>query len=91
MDLGAKFYCKSFCQRDTIRIKRIPYRSTKIPKGQTEIVKSEDRKDHGQQNEMKYKHRKQNTTLKTKAGVTRTLKNKFCQIFISECNQMTLT
>ena len=37
------------------------------------IVKSEDRQDHGQQNETKDKHRTHNTTLKTKAGVTRTL------------------
>ena len=44
-----------------------------IPNGQTEIVKSEDRQDHSQQNETKDKHRKHNTTLKTKAGVTRTL------------------
>ena len=44
-----------------------------IPKGQTEIVKSEDRQDHGQQNETKDKHRTDNTTLKTKAGITRTL------------------
>ena len=41
--------------------------------GQTEIVKSEDRQHHGQQNETKDKHRTHNTTLKTKAGVTRTL------------------
>ena len=41
-------------------------RNSKIPKGQTEIVKSEDRQDHGQQNETKDKHRKHNTTLKTK-------------------------
>ena len=41
--------------------------------GQTEIVKSEDRQDHGQQNETKDKYRTHNTTLKTKAGVTRTL------------------
>ena len=45
-------------------------RNSKIPKGQTEIVKSEDRQDHGQQNETKEKHRAHNTTLKTKAGVT---------------------
>ena len=44
-------------------------RNSKIPKGQTEIVKSEDRQDHGQQNETKDKHRAHNTTLKTKAGV----------------------
>ena len=43
--------------------------NSKIPKEQTEI----DRQDHGQQNETKYKHRTHNTTLKTKAGVTRTL------------------
>ena len=46
-------------------------RNSKIPKGQTEIVKAEDRQDHGQQNETKDKHRTHNTTLKTKAGVTR--------------------
>ena len=50
-------------------------RNSKIPKGQIEIVKSEDRQDHGQQNETKDKHRTQNTTLNTKAGVTRTLQN----------------
>ena len=44
-----------------------------IPKGQTKIVKSEDRQDHGQPNEMIEKHKKHNTSLKTKAGVTRTL------------------
>ena len=48
-------------------------RNSKIPKGQTEIVKSEDRQDHGQHNETKDKHRTHNTTLKTKVGVTRTL------------------
>ena len=48
-------------------------RNSKIPKGQTEIVKSEDRQDHGQQNETKDKHRTHNTTLETKAGVTQTL------------------
>ena len=45
----------------------------KIPKEQTEIVKSEDRQDHhdhGQQNETKDKHRTHNTTLKTKGGIT---------------------
>ena len=47
--------------------------NSKIPRGQTEIVKSEDRKNHGQQNETKDKHRTHNTTLTTKAGVTRTL------------------
>ena len=47
--------------------------NSKIPKGQTEIVRSEDRQDHGQQNETKDKHRTHNTTLKTKDGVTRTL------------------
>ena len=41
--------------------------------GQTEIVKSEDRQDHGQQNETKEKHRTHNNILKTKARVTRTL------------------
>ena len=42
-------------------------------KGQTEIVKSEDRQDLGQQNETKDKNRTHNTTLKPKAGVTQTL------------------
>ena len=32
-------------------------RNSKIPKGHTEIFKSVDRQDHGQQNEMKDKHR----------------------------------
>ena len=49
--------------------------NSKIPKGQTEIVKSEDRQDDGHQNERKDKHRTHNTTLKTKPGVTRTLQN----------------
>ena len=42
-------------------------------KGVDRNRKSEDRKDHGQQNETKDKHRTHNTSLKTKAGVTRTL------------------
>ena len=42
---------------------------------QTEIVKSEDRQDQGQQNDTKDKHISQNITLKTKAGVTRTQQN----------------
>ena len=57
-----------------IKEPRMTFKSnSKIPKGQTEIVKSEDREDHGQQNETKEKHRTHNTTLKTKAGITRTL------------------
>ena len=48
-------------------------RNLKTPKGHTEIVKSEDRQDHGQQNETKDKYRTHNTTLKTKARVTRIL------------------
>ena len=48
--------------------------SSKIPKVQTFIVRSEDRQDHGQQNETRDEHRIHNTTLKTKAGVTRSLK-----------------
>ena len=32
-------------------------RNSKIPKGQTEIVKLEDRQEHGQQNETKDKQR----------------------------------
>ena len=51
-------------------------RNSKTPKGQTEIDKSEDRQDHGQQNETKDKHRTHNTTLTTKAGVTRALKTR---------------
>ena len=43
---------------------------------QKEIVKSEDRQDHGQQNATKDKHRTHNTTLKTKAGVKRTTKTR---------------
>ena len=39
-------------------------------KGQTEIVMSEDRQNHGQQNETKDKHTTHNTTLKIKAEVT---------------------
>ena len=46
--------------------------NSKIPKGQKEIVKS-DRQEHGQQNKTKNKHRTHDTTLKTKAGITRTL------------------
>ena len=45
-------------------------KNSKIPNGQTEIVKSEDRQDNGQQNETKDKHRTHNTTLITKAGIT---------------------
>ena len=37
---------------------RCDKRNSKIPNGQTEIVKSEDRQDHGRQNETKDKHRK---------------------------------
>ena len=48
-------------------------RTSKIQKGQTEIVKPEARQDHGQQNETKDKYRTHSTTQKTKAGVTRTL------------------
>ena len=58
-----KFHCHKFHNK----------RNSKIPKGQTEIVKSEDSQDHGQQNETKDKLRTHNTTLKTKAGVTRNL------------------
>ena len=50
----------------------------KILKGQTEIVKLEDRKDHGHQNETKDKHGTHKTTLKTKAGVTGTLQKPGC-------------
>ena len=37
-------------------------------KGADRNRKSEDRQDHGQQNETKNKHRTHNTTLKTKAA-----------------------
>ena len=47
--------------------------NSKIPKGQIENVKSEDRQDHGQHNVTKDKHRTHNTTLKTKPVVTQTL------------------
>ena len=40
-------------------------RNSKIPEGQTEIVKSEDRQDLGPQNEMKDNHRTHNNTVKT--------------------------
>ena len=48
-------------------------KNSKKSKGQTEIVKSEDRQDHGQQNETKEKHRTHNTSLKNKDGLTRNL------------------
>ena len=51
-------------------MKQVLQRNSKIP----EIVKSEDRTDHGQQNETIDKHTTRNTTLKTKAGVRRTLR-----------------
>ena len=41
--------------------------------GIKESVKSEDRQDNGQQNKTKDKQRTNDTTIKTKAGVTRTL------------------
>ena len=40
-------------------------KNSKIPNEQAEIVKSEDRQDHDQQNETKDKHRTLMTTLKT--------------------------
>ena len=55
---------------------KVCLRNSYISKGQIEIIKSEDRQDHCQQNEtkdMKEKHGTNNTTLKTKAGATRTL------------------
>ena len=54
--------------RDDNNNTRPPYnikRNSKIPKGQTEIVKLEDRQYHGQQNETKDTYRTHNTTLKT--------------------------
>ena len=38
--------------------------------GQTEIVQSEEKQDHGQQNKTKDKDRNYDTTQKTEAGVT---------------------
>ena len=55
----------------TVRCKR----NSKIPKGQSEIVISKDRQEHGQRSETKNGQRTHNTTLKTEAGVTRTLQN----------------
>ena len=49
--------------------------NSKIPKGQTKIVKLEDRQDHGKQNETKDNHRTHNTSLKAKSGQTRTLQS----------------
>ena len=49
-------------------------RNSKIPKGQKVIVKSGDRQDYDQQNDTKDKHRTHNTTVKSNAGITRTLK-----------------
>ena len=51
-------------------------RNAKTPTGQTEIDKSEERQDLGQQNETKDKHKTHNTLLKTRPGVTRTLKTR---------------
>ena len=42
-------------------------------KGTDRNQKSEERKDHGQQNQTKDKHGTHSTTQKTKAGVTRNL------------------
>ena len=39
-----------------------------ILKGQTEIIKSDDKHDHGQQTETKDKHSTHKTTMKTEAG-----------------------
>ena len=41
----------------------VPKRNSKIPKGPTEIDKSEDRQDHGQQIDMKNRQRIHNTAL----------------------------
>ena len=60
---------RQFHHKETLIIVLIK-RNLRIPKWQTEIVQSEDRQDHGQQNETKDKHRTHNTTLKTKARVT---------------------
>ena len=53
-----------------------PLTNSKIPKGLTKIVKSEDKQDHGQQYKTEDKHRKNDITLKPKAKVIRTLKTK---------------
>ena len=44
-----------------------------MPKGQTEIVKSEDKINHGQQKEKADKYNHHNTILTTKARVSRNL------------------
>ena len=56
-----------------------------IQKGQKEIVKSKDRQAHDQQNEMKDIHRTHSTTLKTKAGETRTLQKQGMFYFSDVC------
>ena len=43
-------------------------RNSKIPKGQTEIVKSEDRQDRGQQDETNDKHRTHDLRTLQKPG-----------------------
>ena len=47
--------------------------NSKILKGQAEIVKSEDRQDHGQQNKTKDKHRTHAITLKLNWSKAQTL------------------
>ena len=68
---------KCHCKRTHDKIRNLFFfankNNLKIPKWQKELVKSEDRQIHGQQSEMKDKHSTNNTTLKTKAGVTRNL------------------
>ena len=46
-------------------------KNSKIPNGQTEIVKLKDRQDHGQQKINEIQKRTHTTTLKIKARVTR--------------------
>ena len=52
--------------------------NSKILKGQTEIVKTEVKQDHDQQNETKDKNKIRTSTLKTKAGVTRSKQKSGC-------------
>ena len=59
IEKSLQVYCKNGSEKKIISNKR----DSKIPKGQTEIVKSEDKQDHGQQNETKDIHRTHNTTL----------------------------
>ena len=59
------FNCKTR-NRNNVKLKK----EFEDIKGVDILVKSEDRQDHGQQKETKYKYRTINTALKTKFSVT---------------------